>query len=145
MLLAPFSLEDHASAPTRARLRRGRVVWQQRYEGIALIAYQGGRAVAGVSGPWSDRYVLTWWDQPDVANPIELFETLEAAREAVERRLGVAAVHAPARKQASGRRAWWQALWPWRRQRPAGSLETLRRQRLDSETDLSGLNFCASR
>jgi hypothetical protein len=144
MFLASLPLQDPPQNAIGPR-RRGRVVWQPRYEGIALIAYQGGRAVAGVSGPWSDRYVLTWWDQPEVANPIELFETIEAACAAVERRLGTTnrravpqyRARAPARTVA-----WWRAWWPWRRR--DGEIDQLRRQCLGRGTDLAGLHFSAS-
>src|SRR3954452_14138339 len=62
-----------------------RIVWQERYEGIAIVAYRGGKAIAGISGPWSNRYVLTWW-QPNPEGQLEIFDTLQAARQAVESR-----------------------------------------------------------
>lgn len=130
-----------------ARNARGssRIVWQQRYEGIAHVAYSGGKAIAGVSGPWSDRYVLIWWDErPAASNPLELFETIEAARRAVEAHAGQAmpAAVVPRQPRASLQRGWWTGFWSRRRDR---RIAQLRRDSLDAETDLSGLNFCASR
>ena len=141
MLLASFALQDHASPQTRARLKPGRIVWQQRYEGIATVAYQGGKAVAGISGPWSDRYVLTWWDQPASPNQIELFETLDAAMLAVAQRMGD---ETPIKPETAGkaRTSWLRRLTsfvrPARVKQPAG-------RRAVEETDLSGLHFCATR
>ncbi|MGH8089904.1 MAG: hypothetical protein ACREO6_00435 [Rudaea sp.] len=88
----------------------GRIVWQQRYEGIARVAYRGGKAIAGVSGPWSDRYVLIWWDElPMSANPLELFETAEAAMLAVEKRMGQAMpeIAIPGEPRREPGRSWW--------------------------------------
>src|SRR4051794_8182504 len=36
--------------------------WRQRYEGVLMVAYLDGKAVAGISGPWPvNQYALTWW------------------------------------------------------------------------------------
>jgi len=142
MLLAPFAPQDHASPQTRARLKPGRIVWQQRYEGIATVAYQGGKAVAGISGPWSDRYVLTWWGQPASPNQIELFETLDAAMLAVAQRMG----DETPRKSDVTRKAggsWLRRVASFLR--PARQREPARARRAVEETDLSGLHFCATR
>src|SRR5580698_9337278 len=104
MLLANFAPTEQAAPPSRTRTR-GRIVWQDRYEGVATVAYQGGKAIAGISGPWSDRYVLTWWDQPHSPNQIELFETLAEAKEAVLVRVGEDT--APAAEQNSAPRGSW--------------------------------------
>ena len=123
----------------------GRIVWQQRYDGIARVAYRGGKAIAGVSGPWSDRYVLIWWDElPTSANPLELFETAEAAMLAVEKRTGQAMpeIAVPSEPRREPGRRWWTGLWGTRRDR-----QTVRSRRChcEAEIDLSGLNFSASR
>lgn len=143
-MLVSFPLVPDTAPVARTPRGRGRIVWQQRYEGIARIAYRGGRAIAGVSGPWSDRYALIWWDeQPLTSNPLELFETLEAAMDAVERHAGEALPASEPMSNSAGKRGtpWWKALWPSsRRQR----ISQLRRRGLDTELDLSGLNFSAS-
>ena len=61
--------------------------WQQRYEGILVVAYLDGKAVAGISGPWPGpvvQYALTWWDRPMPQRQMELFDSPEAARRRVE-------------------------------------------------------------
>jgi hypothetical protein len=123
----------------------GRIVWQQRYEGIARVAYRGGKAIAGVSGPWSDRYVLIWWDErPVQSNPLELFETAEAAMFAVEKRMGqvMLEIAVPSEPRREPGRSWWAGLWAKRRDRQTAQS---RRCHCDAAIDLSGLNFSASR
>ncbi|MHB8448222.1 MAG: hypothetical protein ACYC9P_09905 [Rudaea sp.] len=121
----------------------GRIVWQQHYEGISHVAYRGGKAIAGVSGPWSDRYALIWWDRPLMSHPLELFATLEEATRAVEEFAGAAVPEACPRPAPKPLRRWWNSLWP--RRRPCGGQLALLRRQLDADMDLSGLNFCASR
>ena len=58
-VLPDFDQRTPHVAPVR---KPSRIVWQQRYEGVAVVAYQGGKAVACISGPWSSKYVLTWWE-----------------------------------------------------------------------------------
>ncbi|HVV96377.1 MAG TPA: hypothetical protein VHC92_04495 [Rhodanobacteraceae bacterium] len=59
--------------------------WRQRYEGVLMVAYLDGKAVAGVSGPWPvNQYALTWWDRPVPARQLELFDSLAAAQQRVE-------------------------------------------------------------
>jgi hypothetical protein len=59
--------------------------WRQRYDGVLMVAYLDGKAVAGVSGPWPvNQYALTWWDRPMPARQLELFDSLAAAQERVE-------------------------------------------------------------
>jgi len=59
--------------------------WRQRYEGVLVVAYLDGKAVAGISGPWPvNQYALTWWDRPVPARQLELFDSLEAAQRRVE-------------------------------------------------------------
>lgn len=139
MLVSTPFVSDHA--PLARTTRGGRIVWQQHYEGVSHVAYRGGKAIAGVSGPWSDRYVLTWWDRPHAPNPLELFVTLKDAMRAVERHAG-AAIPEIRPQAAPKRRGGWLRAW-WSRGRAANAkLDRLRRQ-LDTATDLSGLNFVA--
>jgi hypothetical protein len=59
--------------------------WRQRYEGVLMVAYLDGKAVAGISGPWPvNQYALTWWDRPVPARQLELFDSLAAAQRRVE-------------------------------------------------------------
>jgi hypothetical protein len=78
---------DHLSSAYSASCRVSGITWRQRYAGISHVAYRDGKAIAGVSGPWSDRYVLIWWGEPTISNPLELFETAEAAKRVVEERV----------------------------------------------------------
>jgi hypothetical protein len=138
MLVTPPLVSDHAPLARTTSPRSGRVIWQQRYEGIAHVAYRGGKAVAGVSGPWSDRYVLIWWDErPPGSNPLELFETLEEAKHAVAKHVGRAMpeIAAPGEPRANPKRGWWTGIWPRRSHRRC----------LEAEIDLSGLHFSALR
>lgn len=141
---APF-VSDVAPLPRTPCHGSGRIVWQTRYEGIVRVAYRGGKAIAGVSGPWSDRYVLIWWDErPTQSNPLELFETAEAAMLAVEKRMGQAMLEVvvPSEPRRETERSWWTGLWAKR-----GDRQTVRSRRChcEAEIDLSGLNFSASR
>src|SRR3954464_8726620 len=59
--------------------------WRQRYEGVLMVAYLDGKAVAGISGPWPvNQYALTWWDRPVPSRQLELFDSFEAAQQRVE-------------------------------------------------------------
>src|SRR5882757_6463017 len=59
--------------------------WRQRYEGVLMVAYLDGKAVAGISGPWPvNQYALTWWDRPMPARQLELFDSFAAAQRRVE-------------------------------------------------------------
>jgi len=61
------------------------IEWQQRYEGVLVVAYLDGKAVAGISGPWpGNQYALTWWDRPVPARQLELFSSLAEAQKRVE-------------------------------------------------------------
>jgi hypothetical protein len=61
------------------------IEWRQRYDGVLMVAYLDGKAVAGVSGPWPvNQYALTWWDRPMPARQLELFDSLETAKQRVE-------------------------------------------------------------
>ena len=121
-----------------------RVVWQERYEGIAVVAYRGGKAIAGISGPWSNRYVLTWW-QPNPAGQLEIFDTLDAARAAVEdhcRVEGPRSIQIPAVRMP--RPSWIARLFAGSRRKPPSTLELLRQRSQREEADLSGLSFSAT-
>lgn len=129
------------------------LTWEDRYEGVFAVACIGPRRVAGISGPWSGKYALTWWDRPMPARQLELFDTLEEAREHVEAwalrmEIGLSGA-APARR---GRRREQPGLlarittllgtpiWP----RPANDagLDPLRRQGED-DAALADLHFGA--
>jgi hypothetical protein len=61
------------------------IEWRQRYDGVLMVAYLDGKAVAGVSGPWPvNQYALTWWDRPMPARQLELFDSLATAKQRVE-------------------------------------------------------------
>ena len=130
-------------APLARTIRGGRIVWQQHYEGVSRVAYRGGKAIAGVSGPWSDRYALIWWDRPLAPNPLELFATLDEAMCAVERYAGESTPEVHPQTAPKRSVGWLRSLWP-RRHASGSRLDRVRRQ-LDADIDLSGLNFRASR
>ena len=145
--------------PAAATRKPSRIVWQQRYDGIAHVAYQGGKAMACISGPWSDKFVLTWWE-PMPGGQLELYDSIDEARQSVERRLDVVASGRPAEvhtvamesRQQTRSESWITLLrrtfFPARQRLAAANaenLQTLRRRYFAEETDLSGLNFGASR
>jgi hypothetical protein len=145
MFVATPLVSDTAPLARSTSHGSGRIVWQQRYEGIAHVAYRGGKAIAGVSGPWSDRYALIWWDErPAASNPLELFETLEAAMHAVEERSGRAMpqIANPVTPDVNPQRGGWAGFWSRRRHRDTAASH---QRRFDAELDLSGLNFSATR
>jgi hypothetical protein len=134
--------------------RYRRIVWRQRYDGLVTVAYRSGHAIAGISGPWSDRYVLTWWAQQYSAGSLELFDSLEAAQTAVAQRV---------RENQSGNRVDLQGVlqsireslrpsWMARigslffrtkTERLAHSTLQMRDQYLRQDADLSGIHFDA--
>ena len=82
MLIATDILTDVADLKRPADAL---IEWRQRYEGVLMVAYLDGKAVAGVSGPWPvNQYALTWWDRPMPARQLELFDSLAAAQRRVE-------------------------------------------------------------
>lgn len=82
MLIATDILTDVADLKRPAD---SLIEWRQRYEGVLMVAYLDGRAVAGVSGPWPvNQFALTWWDRPMPARQLELFDSLAAAQRRVE-------------------------------------------------------------
>lgn len=60
------------------------LVWCSTSAGVMLVARLNGRDVAGISGPWGGRYVLTWWGGISSNHPFEIFDSREDARAAVE-------------------------------------------------------------
>ena len=146
MLLSLLPDFDQRSAhPVPAR-KTSCIVWQERYEGIAVVAYLSGKAIAGISGPWSGHYALTWW----VPNPdaqLEIFETLEAAKEAVETRCQTLAqepVNVPAMRMP--RPSWLARLFvrPRKRSADADAVASLRRRALrEHDPDLAVPSFSA--
>ena len=67
-----------------SRRRSGSVVWRPHTEGFATIAYRDGHAIAGISGPWSGQYVLIWWQPAQPIRQVEVFDSLDDARRAVD-------------------------------------------------------------
>jgi len=134
--------------------RYRRIVWRQRYDGLVTVAYRSGHAIAGISGPWSDRYVLTWWSQQYSAGSLELFDSLQAAQDAVTQR--VRDTQSENRNDLQGvlqsirtslRPSWLSRLgaifFRTKTERLAESTLQMRDQYLRQDTDLSGINFDA--
>jgi hypothetical protein len=72
-------------ATDHAARSRARIEWRSRYGGFLAIAYFEGKAVAGISGPWSGQYALTWWAAGAQPSPrLDLYDSAEAARRDVE-------------------------------------------------------------
>ena len=81
-----FALSPPSTHPDLSRdpRRRGAtIVWRPHTEGFATIAYRDGRAIAGISGPWSNQYVLIWWQPAEPIHQVEVFDSLDEARRAV--------------------------------------------------------------
>ncbi len=72
-----------AAATVPAASQRG-VQWRTRYDGLVAIAYVGDKAVAGISGPWTGQFALTWWERPLPARQLELYDSLDDAKREVE-------------------------------------------------------------
>src|SRR5512143_3435024 len=79
MLVLTLPSSDHGTPHQSKRRRRGGIVWQPHYEGFTTIAYQSGKAIAGISGPWSDQYVLIWWDHAQQSHHVESFDEAKLA------------------------------------------------------------------
>jgi hypothetical protein len=156
MLVLPLPSSDQETPTQPKRHRRGGIVWQPHYEGFTTIAYQSGKAIAGISGPWSGQYVLIWWTHAQPIREVELFDSLDEAKQAVAQRL------APeSRKKSAGtaRRAppavhkgtafsWLTGLQRWvlAVSGRAGKTRLVdhRRRHDGEETDLARLNIRAS-
>jgi len=82
MTIQAHPFRDETAAP-RPR-DRATVEWRSRYDGLVAVAYVDGKAVAGISGPWSDKFALTWWERPLPQRQLELFDSLDDAKHEVE-------------------------------------------------------------
>jgi hypothetical protein len=85
----------------------GSLEWRGRYEGLVSVAYIDGKAVAGISGPWSGKFALTWWERPLPARQLELFDSMRDAQREVEQwaqrmRVGGYSAHAPESSPTDG-------------------------------------------
>ena len=151
MLLLQSSVDDLPIEPQPRR--RGGIFWQPGYDGFTRIAYRDGRAIAGISGPWSDQYVLIWWQPAQPVQRVEVFDSLEDAIQAVaaggrtayKNLAGLlhALCHAPI---ALPRPAWLARVWHWQpRLFPRASQRPRAARRPREETDLRGLNLRAVR
>jgi hypothetical protein len=154
MLLTSLAVTDDncTTLLKTARRKPSRIVWQQRYDGIATIAYQGGKAIAGISGPWSDRYALTWWVHLPSSAQLELFDSVEAAMDAVVQRSqqedfpNTADSVGQSEWVPTPRPSWLARVWGAMRGRSAEDARPHLRQRYaNEETDLSGMHFRATR
>ena len=156
-LTLPSSDQDVPRPPKRRR--HGGIVWQPHYEGFATVAYQSGKAIAGISGPWSNQYVLIWWEHAQPIRQVELFDSLNEAKQAVALRLAPQAgthlqglLGALRRQSSRERPSWFGRLRNWMRTYSSDSerggqtrLVDHRRRRDNEETDLRGLNLRAVR
>jgi hypothetical protein len=77
-----FSAECGTSASSETAYHS--IEWRSRYNGLVSIAQIGGKAVAGISGPWSGKFALTWWERPLPARQLELFDSMDDAKREVE-------------------------------------------------------------
>lgn len=152
-----FQAEPHMPAADSGKLR-----WQSRYNGLSFIALLDGKAVAGVSGPWSGKFALTWWDRPQAQRQLELFDSMQEAQLAVEawaRRLGAgcppmlkpraSAAQSSSAGQPRNRLGLLDQLRRLLTPAPkaaAPDTEMRRRERqAHADLDLDGLNFVAER
>jgi len=160
MLLMTVPTSDPNAPRPAPRRRRGVVVWQPHYEGFASVAYQSGRAIAGISGPWSGQYMLIWWEHARPIRQVELFESLEEAKQAVADALGhkaggrLSELLGSLRREstaATSRAGWLAGLRQWllhlAGRQSSGGLRVVdhRRRHDNEETDLRGLNIRAVR
>jgi len=137
--------DQRCAHPVPAR-KTSSIIWQERYEGIAVVAYLGGKAIAGISGPWSGHYALTWWiPNPDAQ--LEIFPTLDAAKQAVEQRCPSVApepINVPAVRMP--RPSWLARLFTRARKERSDcvAVTTLRRRALrQHDADLAAPSFSA--
>jgi len=159
MLLLSVPMTDHGVPRTPRRRGRGSIVWQPHYEGFTTTAYQSGKAIAGISGPWSNQYVLIWWEHAQPIRQVELFDSLDEAKQAVAERLAaqqgtrVNELLATFRSAPTmePRQGWFKRVRQWllpgvgNNRNPAVSVVDHRRRRPVEETDLRGLNLRALR
>jgi hypothetical protein len=100
MLAIMDSFTEHYSDAAPQPPSEGSLEWRGRYEGLVSVAYIGDKAVAGISGPWSGKFALTWWERPLPARQLELFDSMRDAQREVEQwaqrmRVGGYSAHAP--------------------------------------------------
>lgn len=135
------------------------VTWREHYAGVFAVATIGERRVAGISGPWSGQFALTWWDRPLPQRQLELFDSLEEARHAVETwasriqhgtlmaaatAAATPAARPPARAPAPpGLLARVVALFGRPRRRGGDSIDHLRRRYDERDAALADLHFAA--
>jgi len=156
---SPVPYERAETEPSRRDLE-----WRTRYDGIVAVAHIGDKAVAGISGPWSGKFALTWWERPLPARQLELFDTLDEAKREVEEwatrmcsglpasaaPLKTFVLHAPEPAPApvtlakSGLIDHVRSLLPeFGRKRPQVNVERLRQQHTH-DADLGDLHFAAN-
>ena len=157
VLAHPSSDNDLPREPRRRS--RGAIVWRAHTEGFATIAYRDGRAIAGISGPWSQQYVLIWWQPSQPIREVEVFDSLDAAKQAVALGSGpVANSHLDTllatlrHEYVVPKPTWLRRLARWlagAAKNPAGGAGTSNasgaRRAADDITDWRGLNFRAIR
>jgi hypothetical protein len=155
MLVLNLSSIDSATPREPRRRPRGGIVWQPHYEGFTSVAYRDGRAIAGISGPWSDQYVLIWWEHEQPISQVEVFDSLDEAKLAVAQSGANAVTNrldellSVLRREPVVRPAvsWLARLRSWLTRpakRAAAPVHKARRRHAE-ETDLRGLNFRAVR
>lgn len=138
-----LSIPEFSTSSPAPATRSSRLVWQERYEGVAVVAYEGGKAIAGISGPWSNRFVLTWW-QPNPNGQLEIFDTLDAAKQAVEAASGTTEckpIEIPAVRMP--RPSLWTRLFGAPSRDSEHNVDLLRQRAQREYTDFSGLHFSA--
>jgi hypothetical protein len=159
MLVSTLPSSEPGTPHQPQRRRRGGIVWQPHYEGFTTVAYQSGKAIAGISGPWSNQYVLIWWEHAQPIRQVELFDSLEEAKLAVAQRLAPdvgnhlqGLLDALLRPSARPRTSWFGRLRHWLLTYSPGlardaqtRLVDHRRRHAGEETDLRGLNLRAVR
>jgi hypothetical protein len=84
MLAIMDSFNELYTDPVSPASMEGSLEWRGRYEGLVSVAYVAGKAVAGISGPWSGKFALTWWERPLPARQLELFDSMRDAQREVE-------------------------------------------------------------
>ncbi|MEO5560763.1 MAG: hypothetical protein ABIO49_12680 [Dokdonella sp.] len=165
---APAAREAAATAVSANHL----LEWRSRYDGLVSTAHVDGKAVAGISGPWSGKFALTWWERPLPARQLELYDSMDQAKREVEiwaQRMHIGGYTTPVSLDARARlrAAPESAPVPMRteiqsslmdrmltllppfaraksRSSSSNTIERLRRMQVCSDTDLSDLHFAAN-
>ncbi|MEO7325679.1 MAG: hypothetical protein ABIW82_12695 [Dokdonella sp.] len=180
MLAIMDSFSTQCEAPAQheavatANLANHSIEWRSRYDGLVSTAHVEGKAVAGISGPWSGKFALTWWERPLPARQLELYDSMDEAKREVEiwaQRMRIGGYTTPASLNARARlrdvtesapvpmgmRTEVQSslmdrvltlLPPFARAKSRSSssntIDRLRRMQVCTDTDLSGLHFAAN-